>query len=186
MIKESTAITYEIRDDNGSHPVFVTINEDGETCHFSGSGDYGDYSYFWGSMGSEFKEFLSSLDYGYFMQKVTSQGETGWETDCQKSKNPLKIGLLSDYRRLLEMHPDDKETIREELEFIFEEIDSISYDFDNELYRKVNDNLSFFWDFFSDGTPFLISKRTSQCDGFWKQFQKLCDKWREELKESEK
>ncbi len=181
MIKVTNAITYEIRDDNGSHPVFITINADGHSCHFTGSGDYGDYSHYWGSMGSEYREFLTSLDYGYFMQKITDYGESGSVIDCEKSKPSLKIGLLKDYRRLLEMYPEKRNELRKEIKFIFNAIDTIHYDFDNELYEKTKDSLDLFWSFFSDGTPCLEYKRDGQCEGFWRQFQKLCDLWKKEL-----
>jgi len=182
VIKVTNAITYEIRDENGRHPVFITINANGHSCHFAGSGDYGDYSYYWGSMGSGYKEFLSSLDYDYMMNKITGYHGSAYELDVKESRVSLKREMLSYYRVLLEDDMDNKSSIREELEDIFRAIDNIT-DFNDELYYETRDIIVHFSNFFIDGVPGLKYIRNAQCEGFWRQFKKLCEFWEEELKD---
>ena len=193
MIKVTNAIMYEIRDDNGSHPVFITINADGESCHFTGSGDYGDYAHYWGAMGMEYREFLCKLNYGYFFEKITNYKITqGLAVDVKASKKSIKKNLLFSYRRLLREHEEHKhEAIKEETQKIFEAIDDMGHclpsEFYNNFYYQTKDLINFYYYDFEDGMSYMCEfQRDGQCEGFWRQFKKLCEHWQKELEEEKK
>lgn len=61
---------YILKDKNGRWLAQVLLTDDGM---FAAVSEYGNFAYAWRSFGSNFREFLLSLDLGYFAEKL----ETG-------------------------------------------------------------------------------------------------------------
>lgn len=66
---EITSKSYTLRGDNGEWLGQVVLTSDGM---FASVTDYGNLSYSWRSFGKDFREFILSLNVGYFSSKMYS------------------------------------------------------------------------------------------------------------------
>ena len=190
-IKKSTAIQYEVRNDDGTNPIFITIKEDGKkACHFSATGDFGNYAHYWGCMGTDYKTFLSSLDYDYFFKTTMKKIKAGYTLDVNATIDSIKRELFINYREQLfdRLSREEKRELKKEARFFYNELNELknisSNQFDEEFYNNIYHNTSneikYFNNLVYDGIPEVKYKRDGQCKGFWEMFQGLCDLWRRE------
>jgi hypothetical protein len=85
----------------------IWISDDG--C-FTTISDFGNYGYWWGSPGCEFREFLCGCDESYLMGKL-GMGRREWDEEATKK---------SIERELKRLHDDGGEDTREELALLAE------------------------------------------------------------------
>lgn len=91
---------YTIRNNYEWGTIFIHSYKGGGI--FSALTSFGNYSYHWGSVGSEFKDFLSDLDYCYFMGKTTKHNGEVFDFDASQ-KDLIRMVLES--RRRGEITP---------------------------------------------------------------------------------
>lgn len=102
---------YEVRSDRQTHEGWAILHID--SAGFLGIvSDYGNYAYHWSSFGTEFKQFLSGLDWEYLYRKITHQqrvydGRATLESIQRELKERLTSGDLSD-----EQFEDETELLR--------------------------------------------------------------------------
>ena len=96
-----TATTYRIR---GEHFLWANItvrpfkNKKYFGVEINIKSDYGDYQYTWGSMGSDYVDFLSNVDYSYFMGKMRSNRGGGYRFSSERSEKLIREKIKR-YRR---------------------------------------------------------------------------------------
>lgn len=86
------------------------------------------FSYFWGSMGSTLKEFLLSINSGYFVNKLSTrhQGGVCLKRTMRTIKKFIKVDIGLQWYEHMEFQKDMREKINE---FIDEYSDEISPDY---------------------------------------------------------
>lgn len=142
---------------------------------FSALTSFGNYSYHWGSVGGTFKEFLSQLDYCYFMGKTTKKHGTIF--DFETSQKQL-FKMVLDARKCGSIHQDQA---RDFYNFI-ERMDYCTdgENFCHELYNsELYDEIICDYESIPDAT-----KPCPQCLGFWNRIYKpLIEEFKKEIGE---
>lgn len=155
LITKSTVECYKIRHESGMYWADITIDAKERSGRIQIASDYGDYQYYWGACGLDFKSFLSKLDIYYTAGKM---GASDW-FDHDGTIRRFKVDVLEQRR-------SDSLT-QEEARAIFDEIEELK-DYDHkeefiaECFRK--DNLMTFYDY----CPELMKDITPQFKRFWK------------------
>lgn len=167
VVKENKLVDYyTVRNGGEWGSIFIRSYKGGGI--FSALTSFGDYSYHWGGVGEKtFKEFLSRLDYCYFMGKTTKRH--GQIFDFEKSQKQL-FKMIVDTRKSKEI---DAVQARE----FYEEVESLEYctsddswyhqiyseDFNHELFELVIGDY--------ENIP-NETKECPQCMGFWNRIYK--------------
>lgn len=180
-VKKSTARVYKLRFKNGFGWADITIDEWAGGGTFSAVSDYGNFSYMWGSIGDvTLREFVSNIDYGYFMNKAHPSG--GVRFSAEKSCNNMKESILR-YRR-------DGELTAQEAREAWETIENIKDDGGGEALFFDRVCGSELLEIVYGGDIAAVETKTESapgCVGFWEEIMPILRKiWAEELAEERK
>ena len=149
-IEKSTVECYKIRHESG-YWADITIDSAGETGRIQIASDYGDYQRYWGSAGTNFKEFLTGLGIEYAAKKF---GADRW-FDLDKTITCLKTRIAENIEDKEELKEFENELIELNNSSCLEEFCSIARDCEK------------LWEF-EDGRPDLRYSITPQFKSFWK------------------
>lgn len=171
-----TAIVYKLRKFRPESFCWadITIRAWKGGVSFQAQSDYGNYAYIWGAIGpDDWRDFLLSLDYGYFMGKA--HPSHGYETDWDGTADDIRKLILEDRRKGRAMSA-------EEARACFDAVDKVEWG--PSIYYELRD--------YPELAEFMQSHdfptkraRNGQCNGFWSVvWPEICKVWRKE-KESE-
>lgn len=178
MITKSIAQVYKHRP-NKNHCqgwADVTIREWDRGGTFDCQSDWGHYSNSWGNIGDgTLREFLCSLDYGYFMEKC--HPSYGYQYSPEKTIRGIKEDILR-ARRCEEITAEEARECFDE--YILSEDDLPRDLFLERLGYTKTIEIIYGGDYCSVPSG---SEDQPQCRGFWRDtWPALCKFWKEELK----
>jgi hypothetical protein len=170
-IEKSTASVYKLRKFAcGYGWADITIRQWKGGGSISVQSDWGSYNNIWTASGErDFRQFLCCLDYGYFMTKC--HPSFGYEDDWEATAKELLKRVLQDRR--------DGDLTVEKAREIYDAIQSVDHD------------AGFFWqarewpelhDYISNDRYGTAKRKTSECEGFWKNvWPHIIAEWKSEL-----
>jgi hypothetical protein len=176
-LTKRTATVYGIRIDKPSTWADITIEEWTGGGSFKCISDCGNYAFIWGSIGNDLlRSFLCSLNFDYFMNKVTSH-------------DYLEFNFKKQVKRIEEMIIRDRKDRSLDKALAAEcwaELHEICAGDFNEFYDQLRytDNL---FKLVFDEDPTAVPHEESpkaQCTAFWNEIWPVaCEIWREELQQ---
>jgi len=155
IIGTSTVQSHTVLGELGNR--FTFILEEGEDwLDLHMSGDSGAHHNTWPLIGADALDFLSSINYDSFWNKMSDVDEKhlGYDVDAEKTRDFLKSEISEEYIRILENTPSLKEKARDEKEELFDVIDSMSGSNMSEQRVLLYDKLDVFSEFFDEGIEF--------------------------------
>ncbi len=104
--------SYTLRGENGEWLGQVVLTSDG---FFASVTDYGNLSYAWRSFGNDFREFICSLNVGYFGTKMyTGMAYILYGKKCEQACNKFAEKILPPLQKMLreEIALEEKEATK--------------------------------------------------------------------------
>lgn len=178
-LSKTTAMVYKIRITEPSHTwADITIEEWAGGGSIKVISDYGDYSYSWNAIGEGvFRDFLLSLDFGYFMEKT--KGSSVYKFSPELTINQIKKDIL----KIRHIRDIDRDTARG----CWNDIETYDLETDSETLYHERIWQTYIPKYIYDSDYHAIPVETEinhQCTGFWEIIWPVaCEIWREELKE---
>lgn len=175
-VEKGTATVYKLRQGNmGLGWADITIREWPAGGSIDIQSDYGNYSYFWNSIGKRtFKEFLLGLNPGYFFGKC--MGKEYDVYDPEKTERWVKE-LVIERRK-------DGDLNKEEARDCWNEIQFIDFGSADAYYYSASDRTSLWEMCFGEDYHSLphATKPHPQAEAFWEVIWPVaCAEWRQEL-----
>ena len=156
-IEKSNVVCYKIRHPkSGMYWADITIDTPGEKRgRIMIASDYGDWQYYWGSVGGGFKDFLCNINIGYVAGKFGADRHFDqMATIKSMKKEVIKLRRSEDI---------NSETARN----IWKDIESLDDYNDSQTFGYVAYNSTYLTELFDCG-PDLIYDYTPQFRKFWK------------------
>jgi len=155
----------------------ITIEEWDGGGSFQCTSSFGNYNYIWGSIGDiTLREFLCSLDYGYFYGKTSSNTTSGQRFSVEKTVAVMKEDVLGSRRNDGITETAAREYFNELNELLDHDVKSEFY---SELFRTELFGEFYLGDYSSVYEQF---ENDPQCNGFWTVlWQDMCEFWKSEL-----
>lgn len=94
-IKKTLTETYTLKDD-GCLWAKINIDCGEQSVNVMISSDYGEYNYFWGSTGSNPKQFLTDIDMYYGMNKLMHGNKNMYLPDWEERKKSFKEMIIEE------------------------------------------------------------------------------------------
>ena len=176
-LKKSTAMVYHIRILEPSRTwADITIEEWKEGGSFKCVSDYGNYSYIWGSIGTEtLRGFLCQLNYDYFMGKT--HPSLGEQFSIRKSITACRENIIEARR--------DCDITRAQARVMWEYLEQLEDAGNNEnLYFQLITDSDIFDTIYENDYCSIPShtEKHPQCAGFWRIIWPVAvEIWKEEL-----
>lgn len=140
----------------------INLDIKDETVNVMITSDFGDYNYYWGSCGSNPKEFLASIDKQYTLKKLCQNSkENLFIPDYIQRKKQMKLDLIN-ARKEYEINKNDAKEIWDNINFL----PNYFHSEDEYIHELMNNNiLDDFYEFY-DEVP-SDSKINPIVDQFW-------------------
>lgn len=173
-VRKGTSEYYQVRHKTGMYWANISIVCYEKAGEIQIRSDFGDWSFYWGSCGSSFKEFLQRLDIGYVARKF---GEDSY-FDFDKTISWYKQDLI-EFRREESISAEKAREIYDQIKEAEDEGFTERNAFQTRIYSSMESLSSYLMD--GDmGVIEIISPRFNNFwDGPWKKFM-------EQLKEETK
>lgn len=163
--KPKHAIVYNVLNDEQGALKFM-VQSVRESLVLAIVGDYGEYSYWWNSVGLNWRKFLMNSSYDSFFNKMADNN--GYVIDLSKSTDKLKESLgkeLSRYR-CDGRYKEEISTIIDEYREILNVVDDVGViDVPTVMYYNGNDE--YFGELINH-KEYLVFMRDSECKNIWK------------------
>lgn len=153
-IVKTTVECYKMRHTNGMYWADITIDSGDHSGRISISSDYGNWANFWNSCGSSFKDFLCSINIGYFAGKV---GEDRW-FDIDKT--------IAMYKRKVIQDRKDDNIDQDQARTMFKEIESLEECNTQEYFIHCMFSCKSLVDLY-DGCPDTVTSINPLFQKFW-------------------